>query len=53
MQWQIMGVSRSVNCWWKVCARRGSQVIHIDKLTEDQALAMTPAEVAERWARAA
>jgi hypothetical protein len=51
--WQITLVTRSTHSWWKVIARRGSQVIHIDKLTEAEALSMSPAEVAAHWQRAA
>jgi len=40
--WTILGVYNSVNGQYKIIARRGSAVIHADRLTAEQAQAFDP-----------
>lgn len=43
--WQILGVFPSTNGQFKVIGRNGSRVAHVDRLTEQDAKAFTPADV--------
>lgn len=47
--WNILGVSPAVNGKWKVIARKGSHVVHIDRLERDAADNITQAEITAFW----
>lgn len=49
--WQILGTHPSNNGQYKVIARQGSRVVHVDRLTADDAAAFGPAEAQAAWER--
>lgn len=49
MSFTILGTFPSMNGQFKITARRGAQVVHIDRLTAEQAAATTPADVEAFW----
>lgn len=49
--WEILGRYPKANGQVKITARNGARVVHIDRLTPEQAEAYTPADVADYWQR--
>lgn len=47
--WIVLGVYPSVNNQEKVIARRGGQVVHIDRLPQGKAETLTQADFNRAW----
>lgn len=49
--WEILGRFPQANGQVKITARNGARVVHIERLTAEQAETYGPADVADYWNR--
>lgn len=53
MSWEILGKYPQANGQVKVIARQGARVVHIERLSAEQAETYGPDDAAAYWARCA